>query len=73
MNCRLPDLNHMQRIFVAAGFEIETVSADLHGVLQGPAYLDPQGPLNKAWRGVTQPGRWLQTQNSPTRCNASRK
>ena len=33
-----------------AGFEIESVSADLEGILQGPSYLDPSGPLSEAWR-----------------------
>jgi len=50
MNCRLPDLDHLKQILAGAGFEIEAVSADLDGILQGPAYLDPQGPLSEAWR-----------------------
>ena len=24
--------------------------ADLDGILQGPSYLDPKGPLSEAWR-----------------------
>jgi SAM-dependent methyltransferase len=50
MNCRLPDLDQLRQIFAGAGFETESVSADLDGVLQGPSYLDPKGPLSEAWR-----------------------
>ena len=48
--CRLPDLDQLRQIFPGAGFEIESVSADLDGILQGPSYLDPKGPLSEAWR-----------------------
>ena len=48
--CRLPDLDQLRQIFTGAGFEIESVSADLDGILQGPSYLDPKGPLSEAWR-----------------------
>lgn len=47
---RLPDLDRLTRILAAAGFEIESVTADLDGTLQGPSYLDPMGPLSAAWR-----------------------
>jgi SAM-dependent methyltransferase len=50
MSCRLPDLDLLRRILAEAGFEIESVSADLDGILQGPSYLDPEGPLSEAWR-----------------------
>lgn len=50
MNCRLPDLDPLKQILAGAGFEIESVSVDLDGVLQGPSYLDPRGPLSEAWR-----------------------
>ena len=33
-----------------AGFEIESIVADLDGILQGETYLDPCGPLREAWR-----------------------
>ena len=33
-----------------AGFDIEAVSADRDGILQGPSYLDPEGPLSETWR-----------------------
>lgn len=48
--CRMPDLDRLKEILTAVGFEIETVSADLDGILQGPSYLDPMGPLGEAWR-----------------------
>jgi len=57
VNYRTPDLNQLRRIFAAAGFETESVSADLDGVLQGPSYLDPKGPLSEAWR--TGDSTWL--------------
>ncbi len=47
---RLPDLDQLKRILAVAGFEIESVSADLDGILQGPSYLDPKGPLSESWR-----------------------
>ncbi len=50
MNCRNPDLNQLRQIFAGAGFETESVSAVLDGILQGPSYLDPKGPLSEAWR-----------------------
>jgi len=50
MTCRHPDLNQLKQIFAEAGFEIESVSPDLDGILQGPSYLDPKGPLSEAWR-----------------------
>jgi hypothetical protein len=50
LSCRMPDLDPLQQIIVDAGFEIELVVAELDGVLQGPSYLDPQGPLSEAWR-----------------------
>ena len=49
--CRMPDLDPLQQILVRAGFEIESVVADLDGVLQGTSYLDPRGPLSETWRG----------------------
>lgn len=50
VRCRLPDIEPLRRILTGAGFEIETVAADLDGILQGPSYLDPKGPLSEAWR-----------------------
>ncbi|MBC8352213.1 MAG: class I SAM-dependent methyltransferase [Planctomycetes bacterium] len=50
LSCRMPDLDQLRQILTAAGFDIEAVSADLDGILQGPSYLDPQGPLSEAWR-----------------------
>lgn len=50
LSCRMPDLDQLKQILTAAGFDIEAVSADLEGILQGPSYLDPQGPLSEAWR-----------------------
>ncbi len=48
--CRLPELDQLGQIFTGAGFEIESVLAELDGTLQGPSYLDPKGPLSGAWR-----------------------
>ncbi len=48
--CRMPDLDQLKQIITSAGFEIEAVSADLDGILQGPSYLDLQGPLKQSWR-----------------------
>jgi len=50
LRCRLPDVDPLRRILAEAGFEIESVVADLDGILQGPSYLDPKGPLSEAWR-----------------------
>jgi ubiquinone/menaquinone biosynthesis C-methylase UbiE len=50
VRCRLPEFDQLKRILAEAGFEIESVSADLGGILQGPSYLDPRGPLSEAWR-----------------------
>ncbi len=50
LRCRLPDLDQVKRMLVEAGFEIESVSAELDGILQGPSYLDPKGALREAWR-----------------------
>jgi len=50
LRCRLPDLDQVKRMLAEAGFEIESVSAELEGTLQGPAYLDPLGPLSEVWR-----------------------
>jgi SAM-dependent methyltransferase len=50
LRCRLPDVDQLRRILAEAGFEIESVVADLDGILQGPSYLDPKGPLSEAWR-----------------------
>jgi SAM-dependent methyltransferase len=50
LSCRMPDLDQIKQILTAAGFDIEAVSADLDGILQGPSYLDPQGPLSESWR-----------------------
>jgi SAM-dependent methyltransferase len=48
--CRMPDLDQLQQILTEAGFEIESVTPELDGILQGASYLDPQGPLKEAWR-----------------------
>jgi SAM-dependent methyltransferase len=50
LTCRMPDLDQLKRILAKAGFEIESVAADLDGILQGPSYLDPEGPLSETWR-----------------------
>jgi len=50
LSCRMPDLDQLNQILREAGFDIEAVSADLDGILQGPSYLDPEGPLSEAWR-----------------------
>lgn len=50
LRCRLPDPDQLKQMLAEAGFEIESVSADLEGILQGPSYLDPSGPLSEAWR-----------------------
>ncbi len=50
LSCRLPDLDQVNQILTEAGFDIEEVSAHLDGILQGPCYLDPQGPLSAVWR-----------------------
>ena len=50
LTCRMPDFDQLKRILAEAGFEIESVVADLDGILQGPSYLDPKGPLSEAWR-----------------------
>jgi SAM-dependent methyltransferase len=50
VSCRLPDFDQIKPILAEAGFEIESISADLDGILQGPSYLDPKGPLSEAWR-----------------------
>ncbi|MCP4857497.1 MAG: methyltransferase domain-containing protein [Fuerstiella sp.] len=50
LSCRMPDLDQLKQILTTAGFDIEAVSPDLDGILQGPSYLDPQGPLSEAWR-----------------------
>jgi ubiquinone/menaquinone biosynthesis C-methylase UbiE len=50
LTCRMPDFDQLKRILAEAGFEVESVVPDLDGILQGPAYLDPEGPLSEAWR-----------------------
>jgi len=50
LSCRMPDIDQLSEILSEAGFGSQTVSVDLDGVLQGPSYLDPQGPLDAAWR-----------------------
>jgi ubiquinone/menaquinone biosynthesis C-methylase UbiE len=50
LKLRMPDLDQLKRILAEAGFEIGSVEADLDGILQGPSYLDPKGPLSEAWR-----------------------
>ncbi len=50
VRCRIPDGDRLRRILTQAGFEIELISPNLDGVLQGPSYLDPTGPLSEAWR-----------------------
>jgi hypothetical protein len=46
----MPDLDQIKQMLTAAGFDIEAVSADVDGVLQGPSYLDLRGPLSESWR-----------------------
>ena len=48
--CRMPDFDQLQQILREAGFEIESVEPELHGILQGSSYLDHEGPLKEAWR-----------------------
>ena len=50
LSCRMPDLDQLKKILTTLGFDIEAVSAELDGILQGPSYLDPEGPLSEAWR-----------------------
>jgi ubiquinone/menaquinone biosynthesis C-methylase UbiE len=50
LTCRMSDLDQLQSILTEAGFEIESVSPELNGILQGSSYLDPEGPLKEAWR-----------------------
>jgi ubiquinone/menaquinone biosynthesis C-methylase UbiE len=50
LSCRMPDLDQIKQMLTAAGFDIEAVSADVDGVLQGPSYLDLRGPLSESWR-----------------------
>ncbi len=50
LSCRMPDLDQLKQILTATGFDIDAVSADLDGILQGPSYLDLEGPLSEAWR-----------------------
>lgn len=50
LSCRMPSFDQLQQILADTGFELESVSVDLHGILQGSSYLDPQGPLREAWR-----------------------
>jgi ubiquinone/menaquinone biosynthesis C-methylase UbiE len=50
LRCRLPDLDDLRKIITEAGIEIESVTPDLDGILQGNSYLDPRGPLNESWR-----------------------
>ena len=47
---RSPDLPTLQGLMMAAGFCVESVVADLHGILQGNCYLNPLGPLSDEWR-----------------------
>jgi ubiquinone/menaquinone biosynthesis C-methylase UbiE len=48
--CRMPDVEPLTKILAAAGFKVELVEADLDGILQGEAYLEPTGPLSESWR-----------------------
>nr|MBC8290400.1 class I SAM-dependent methyltransferase [Planctomycetota bacterium] len=48
--CRMPDVEPLTRILATTGFQVELVEADLDGILQGEAYLDPTGPLRESWR-----------------------
>ena len=50
LSCRLLDVDQLTQYIAEAGFEIESVAADLEGILQGSSYLDPRGPLSEAWR-----------------------
>jgi len=50
MRYRHPNVDRLKQIGAGVGFEIESVSPDLDGILQGPSYLDPEGPLSEAWR-----------------------
>ena len=47
---RLPTPDRMSQMLASAGFDIDLEVADLHGVLQGPSYLDTRGPLKEEWR-----------------------
>ncbi len=62
LNCRMSDLDQLNQILTEAGFDIEAVSSDLDGILQGPSYLDPKGPLCEAWRAGD--STWLLTSDA---------
>lgn len=47
---RLPDAEPLEQFLNDAGFVVESVTPDRDGVLQGPAYLNPRGPLDEQWR-----------------------
>ena len=51
MAARMPSIDQTIEMLVEARFGIGGVIAPLHDVLQGPSYLDPEGPLKASFRG----------------------
>jgi hypothetical protein len=47
---RFPTLDYLHSLLEAVGFRFGGIIVPLHEVLQGNKYLDPQGPLDKAYR-----------------------
>lgn len=47
---RMPELDRLQDLLVDARFTVDAVTPELEGILQGPSYLDPEGPLKESWR-----------------------
>lgn len=45
-----PTIEELAAMAVTAGLAVELIMADLHGVLQGSAYLDLTGPRSPTWR-----------------------
>ena len=50
MAARMPAIDQTIEMLVAAGFGIGGVVAPLHDILQGPSYLDSEGPLKASFR-----------------------
>ena len=50
MAARMPSIDQTIEMLVEGGFGIGGVVAPLHDILQGPSYLDPEGPLKASFR-----------------------
>jgi SAM-dependent methyltransferase len=50
VSARYPAIEELVALTVTAGLAVEFIVADLHGVLQGAAYLDLTGPRSPTWR-----------------------